>query len=311
MNGIKLISCSSNRRLAEEIASYLGLKLADTLITTFSDGEVRVQINESVRGHDVYIIASLSHPVNHHIMELLLTVDAVRRSSAKSITAVIPYYAYGRQDRQDRPRTPVSAKVVADILQRVGINRVIVVDLHSPQIQGFFDIPVEHLTAIPVLYEYIKKNLILENPVVVSPDAGGVKRARDLANKLGCGIAVILKRRPEPNKAEVMDVVGDLEGKDAIIVDDIIDTAGTLTAAVNILISKGAKRVIACATHGIFSGPAIERLTNSALEKVIVTNTLPVYEKQFNKLEIVSIAPLIGEAIKRIHEGSSVSSLFV
>ncbi len=311
MNGVKLIACSSNRQLAEEIAAYLGLKLADTLITTFSDGEVRVQINESVRGYDVYIISSLSHPVNHHIMELLLTIDAVRRSSAKSITAVIPYYAYGRQDRQDKPRTPISAKVVADILQKVGVNRVIVVDLHSPQIQGFFDIPVEHLTAIPVLYDYIKKNLILNDPVVVSPDAGGVKRARDLANKLGCGIAVILKRRPEPNKAEVMDVVGDLEGKEAIIVDDIIDTAGTLTAAANILINRGAKRVIACATHGIFSGPAIERLTNSEIEKVIVTNTLPVYEKQFNKLEIVSIASLIGEAIKRIHEGSSVSSLFV
>ncbi|WP_461830055.1 ribose-phosphate diphosphokinase [Aquifex sp.] len=311
MNGVKLIACSSNRQLAEEIASYLGLKLADTLITTFSDGEVRVQINESVRGYDVYIVSSLSHPVNHHIMELLLTIDAVRRSSAKSITAVIPYYAYGRQDRQDKPRTPISAKVVADIVQKVGADRVIVVDLHSPQIQGFFDIPVEHLTAIPVLYDYIKKNLILNDPVVVSPDAGGVKRARDLANKLGCGIAVILKRRPEPNKAEVMDVVGDLEGKEAIIVDDIIDTAGTLTAAANILINRGAKRVIACATHGIFSGPAIERLTNSEIEKVIVTNTLPVYEKQFNKLEIVSIAPLIGEAIKRIHEGSSVSSLFV
>ncbi len=311
MNGVKLIACSSNRQLAEDIASYLGLKLADTLITTFSDGEVRVQINESVRGYDVYIISSLSSPVNHHIMELLLTIDAVRRSSAKSITAVIPYYAYGRQDRQDKPRTPISAKVMADILQKLGVDRVIVVDLHSPQIQGFFDIPVEHLTAIPVLYDYIKKNLILENPVVVSPDAGGVKRARDLANKIGCGIAVILKRRPEPNKAEVMDVVGDLEGKEAIIVDDIIDTAGTLTAAANLLINKGAKRVIACATHGIFSGPAIERLTNSEIERVIVTNTLPVYDKQFNKLEIVSIAPLIGEAIKRINEGSSVSSLFV
>ena len=310
MDGVKLIACSSNRQLAEEIASYLGLKLADTLITTFSDGEVRVQINESVRGYDVYIISSLSHPVNHHIMELLLTIDAARRSSAKSITAVIPYYAYGRQDRQDKPRTPVSAKVVADILQRVGVDRVIVVDLHSPQIQGFFDIPVEDLTAIPVLYEYIKKNLVLNDPVVVSPDAGGVKRARDLANKLGCGIAVILKRRPEPNKAEVMDIVGDLEGKEAIIVDDIIDTAGTLTAAANLLINRGAKRVIACATHGIFSGPAIERLTNSVIERVIVTNTLPVYEKRFNKLEIVSIAPLIAEAIKRIHEGSSVSSLF-
>ncbi|GAB6066455.1 ribose-phosphate pyrophosphokinase [Aquifex pyrophilus] len=310
MNGVKLISCNANKRLAEEISGYLGLRLTDTLITTFSDGEIRVQINESVRGYHVYVIASLSNPVNHNIMELLLTLDAVRRSSPREITVVIPYYAYGRQDRQDKPRTPVSAKVVADLLETVGADRVIVVDLHSPQIQGFFDIPVEHLTAIPVLYDYIRKNLILENPVVVSPDAGGVKRARDLANKLGCGVAVILKRRPEPNKAEVMEVVGDLEGKEAIIIDDIIDTAGTLTAAANALVSKGVKKVYACATHGIFSGPAVERIMNSPIEKVIVTNTLPVYEKEFGKLEVVSIAPLIGEAIRRVHEGSSVSSLF-
>ncbi len=307
---IKLIAGTSNRNLSEEIASHLGLKLADALITTFSDGEVRVQLNESVRGNEVYIISSLSNPVNHNIMELLLIIDAVRRSSAKEITAVIPYYAYGRQDRQDKPRTPVSAKVIATLLESMGVNRVITVDLHSPQIQGFFNIPVEHLTAIPVLYEHISKNIVLNDPVVVSPDAGGVKRARDLANKLGCGIAVILKRRPEPNKAEVMDVVGELEGKDAIIVDDIIDTAGTLVAAANLLINKGAKRIIACATHGIFSGPAVERLMNSPIERVIVTNTLPVYEKQFSKLEIVSIAPLIAEAIKRVHEGASVSSLF-
>ena len=307
---IKLIAGTSNRNLSEEIASYLGIKIADALITTFADGEVRVQLNESVRGNEVYIISSLSNPVNHNIMELLLIIDAVRRSSAKEITAVIPYYAYGRQDRQDKPRTPVSAKVIATLLESMGVNRVITVDLHSPQIQGFFNIPVEHLTAIPVLYEHIRKNVVLNDPVVVSPDAGGVKRARDLANKLGCGIAVILKRRPEPNKAEVMDVVGELEGKDAIIVDDIIDTAGTLVAAANLLINKGAKRIIACATHGIFSGPAVERLMNSPIERVIVTNTLPVYEKQFSKLEIVSIAPLIAEAIKRVHEGSSVSSLF-
>ncbi|NPA32783.1 MAG: ribose-phosphate pyrophosphokinase [Aquificae bacterium] len=310
MNGLKLIACNSNRPLSEEIAGYLGLRLTDTLITTFSDGEIRVQINESVRGYHVYVIASLSNPVNHNIMELLLTLDALKRSSPKEITAVVPYYAYGRQDRQDKPRTPISAKALADLIQTVGADRIIVVDLHSPQIQGFFDIPVEHLTAIPVLYDYIRKNLVLENPIVVSPDAGGVKRARDLANKLGCGIGVILKRRPEPNKAEVMDVVGELEGKEAIIIDDIIDTAGTLTAAANILINKGVKRVIACATHGIFSGPAIDRLTNSPIERVIVTNTLPVYEKKFNKLEIVSIAPLIGEAIRRVHEGASVSSLF-
>ncbi|RUM28911.1 MAG: ribose-phosphate pyrophosphokinase [Aquifex sp.] len=310
MNGVKIIAGTSNKTLSEEIAGYLGLRLTDALITTFSDGEIRVQINESVRGYNVYVITSLSNPVNHNLMELLLTLDAVKRSSPKEITAVVPYYAYGRQDRQDKPRTPISAKLVADLIQKAGADRVIVVDLHSPQIQGFFDIPVEHLTAIPVLYDYIRKNVVLENPVVVSPDAGGVKRARDLANKLGCGIGVILKRRPEPNKAEVMDVVGDIEGKEAILVDDIIDTAGTLVAAANLLINRGVKRVIACATHGIFSGPAIERLTNSPIEKVIVTNTLPVYERKFNKLEVVSIAPLIGEAIRRIQEGTSVSSLF-
>ncbi|AAC07513.1 ribose-phosphate diphosphokinase [Aquifex aeolicus] len=310
MNGVKIIAGTSNKTLSEEIAGYLGLRLTDALITTFSDGEIRVQINESIRGYHVYVITSLSNPVNHNLMELLLTLDAVKRSSPKEITAVVPYYAYGRQDRQDKPRTPISAKLVADLIQKAGANRVIVVDLHSPQIQGFFDIPVEHLTAIPVLYDYIRKNVVLENPIVVSPDAGGVKRARDLANKLGCGIGVILKRRPEPNKAEVMDVVGDIEGKEAIIVDDIIDTAGTLVAAANLLVNKGVKRVIACATHGIFSGPAVERLTNSPIEKVIVTNTLPVYEKKFGKLEVVSIAPLIGEAIRRIQEGTSVSSLF-
>jgi len=310
MNGVKIIAGTSNKTLSEEIAGYLGLRLTDALITTFSDGEIRIQINESIRGYHVYVITSLSNPVNHNLMELLLTLDAVKRSSPKEITAVVPYYAYGRQDRQDRPRTPISAKLVADLIQKAGADRVIVVDLHSPQIQGFFDIPVEHLTAIPVLYDYIRKNVVLENPIVVSPDAGGVKRARDLANKLGCGIGVILKRRPEPNKAEVMDVVGDIQGKEAIIVDDIIDTAGTLVAAANLLVSKGVKRVIACATHGIFSGPAVERLTQSPIEKVIVTNTLPVYEKKFNKLEVVSIAPLIGEAIRRIQEGSSVSSLF-
>jgi len=310
MKGVKLIACSSNRSLWEEVASHLNLPLADTLITTFSDGEVRVQINESVRGCEVYVLSSLSNPVNHHLVELFLTIDAVKRSSPKKIVAVVPYYAYGRQDRQDRPRTPISAKVVADLLQRVGAQHAVVVDLHSPQIQGFFDVPIEHLTAIPVLYEYIKNNLVLKDPVVVSPDAGGVKRARDLANKLGCGIAVILKRRPEPNRAEVMDVVGELEGKEAIIVDDIIDTAGTLTAAANLLINKGAKRVIACATHGIFSGPAVERLTRAPVEKVVVTNTLPMEGKQFSKLEVVSVAPLLAEAIRRMHEGVSVSSLF-
>ena len=308
---LKLLTGTSNRELAEEVSSYLGVKISDMLVTKFSDGEVRVQINESIRGADVYVFQSLSYPANQHIMELLLIIDALKRSSAGRITAVIPYFAYARQDRQDRPRTPVSARLLADLITVAGANRVVAIDLHSPQIQGFFDIPVDHLSALPVLYDYIKKNLIVEHPIVVSPDAGGVERARQLANRLGCGIAIIYKRRPEPNKAEVLDVVGEIEGKEAIIVDDLIDTAGTMVAAANMLINRGAKRVIACATHGVLSGPAIERLTNSPIEQVIITNTIPVGDKMFNKLKVVSVAPLLGEAIKRIHEEESVSSLFV
>ena len=308
---LKIITGTSNRELAEEVAGYLGVNIADTLVTKFSDGEIRVKINESIRGADVYVFQSLSYPANQHIMELLLILDALKRSSAGRITAVVPYFAYARQDRQDKPRTPVSARLLADLITVAGAQRVVTVDLHSPQIQGFFDIPVDHLSAMPVIHDYIKKNLILENPVVVSPDAGGVERARQLANRLGCGIAIIYKRRPEPNKAEVLDVVGDLEGKEAIIIDDLIDTAGTMVAAVNMLINRGAKRVIACVTHGVLSGPAVERLTNSQIEQVIATNTIPLGEKMFSKLKVVSVAPLLGEAIKRIHEEESVSSLFV
>ncbi len=307
---LKILTGTANRPLAEEVAEYLGVSLSDMLVTKFSDGEVRVQINESIRGADVYVIQPLSYPANQHIMELLLIVDALKRSSAGRITAVIPYFAYARQDRQDRPRTPVSARVLADLITVVGTQRVVTIDLHSPQIQGFFNIPVDHLSALPVLHEYLRKNIILENPVVVSPDAGGVERARQLANRLGCGIAIIYKRRPEPNKAEVLDVVGEIEGKEAIIVDDLIDTAGTMVAAANMLINKGAKRVIACATHGVLSGPAVDRLTDSPIEQVIITNTIPVEDKMFNKLKVVSVAPLLGEAIRRIHEEESVSSLF-
>ncbi len=307
---LKILTGTANRNLTDEVADYLGVKVSDMLVTKFSDGEVRVQINESIRGADVYVFQSLSYPANQHIMELLLILDALKRSSAGRITAVIPYFAYSRQDRQDKPRTPVSARLLADLITVAGAQRVVTVDLHSPQIQGFFDIPVDHLSALPVLYEYIKKNLILENPIVVSPDAGGVERARQLANRLGCGIAIIYKRRPEPNKAEVLDVVGDIEGKEAIIIDDLIDTAGTMVAAANMLINRGAKRVLACATHGVLSGPAVERLTNSPVEQVIITNTIPVEDKLFNKLKVVSVASLLGEAIKRIHEEESVSSLF-
>ncbi len=307
---LKIITGTANPELAKEIADGLDTPIADTLVTKFSDGEIRVQINESVRGADVFVIQPLTNPANQHIMELLLILDALKRSSAGRITAVIPYYAYARQDRQDRPRTPVSAKVVADIISKAGAQRVVAVDLHSPQIQGFFDIPLDHISALPVIHDYIKKNMMLSNPVVVSPDAGGVERARLLANKLGCGIAIIYKRRPEPNKAEVLDVVGDIEGKEVIIIDDLIDTAGTMVAAANMLINMGARSIYACATHGVLSGPAVERLTDSVIEEVVITNTIPVQDKHFSKLKVVSIAPLLAEAIRRIHEEESISSLF-
>ncbi len=307
---LKIITGTANPELAKEIAGILDTPISDALVTRFSDGEIRVQINETVRGADVFVIQSLTNPSNQHIMELLLILDALKRSSAGRITAVIPYYAYARQDRQDKPRTPVSAKVVADIISKVGAQRVVAVDLHSPQIQGFFDIPLDHISALPVIHEYIKKNMVLSNPVIVSPDAGGVERARLLANKLGCGIAIIYKRRPEPNKAEVLDVVGDIDGKEVIIIDDLIDTAGTMVAAANMLVNMGAKKIYACATHGVLSGPAVDRLTDSVVEEVVVTNTIPLQDKMFSKLKVVSIAPLLAEAIRRIHEEESVSSLF-
>ncbi len=307
---LKLLTGTANVPLAKEVSDYLGVPLADMLVTKFSDGEVRVQINESMRGGDVFVIQSLSYPANQHIMELLLIIDALKRASAGRITAVIPYFAYARQDRKDRPRVPISARLLADIITVAGANRVVTIDLHSPQIQGFFDIPVDNLYALPVMHEYINKNLDLRDPVVISPDAGGVERARQLANKLGCSIAIIYKRRPEPNKAEVFDVVGEVEGKEAIIVDDIIDTGGTVVAASNLLLNKGAKRVIVCATHGVLSGPAVDRLVDSPIEQVIITNTIPAGEKTFPKLRVISVAPLLAETIKRIHEEESVSSLF-
>jgi ribose-phosphate pyrophosphokinase len=308
---IKLIAGSSNMRLAQEISEYLDIPLSKTLLSKFSDGEIRVQIEESMRGGDIFVIQSLSAPINDHIMELVLLLDAIKRASAYRITAVIPYFAYARQDRKDKPRVPISARVLADMITNAGAQRAVIVDLHSPQIQGFFNIPVDNLLALPVLYDYIKYKVDPSSSVIVSPDAGGAERARQLANKLGCNIAIIYKRRPEPNKAEVFDVIGNVEGKDAIIIDDIIDTAGTLMAATNMLINKGARSVRALATHGVLSGPALERINNSILEEVVLTNTICQQGKECSKINIVSIAPIVGEAIKRIYENSSVSSLFV
>jgi ribose-phosphate pyrophosphokinase len=309
IGSIKLLTGTSNQRLAKEVSEYLNIPLSDAFVSRFSDGEVRVQINESMRGEDVFVIQSLCPPINESIMELLLILDAINRASAGSITAVIPYYSYARQDRKDKPRVPISARLLADLITVAGAQRVVIVDLHSPQIQGFFNIPVDNLHALGVLYDYLKDKVDGET-VVVSPDAGGVERARLLANKIGCPIAIIYKRRPEPNVAEVLDLIGDVKGKRAIIVDDIIDTAGTVCAASELLLSRGASRVDVVATHGLLSGPAVERLKKSPIEEVVITNTIPAEHKNLEKLRIVSIAPLIGEAIRRIHEGESVSMLF-
>lgn len=309
---LKLITGTSNTKLALEISSYLDVPISKALISKFSDGEIRVQIEESMRGNDVYVIQSLFPNSNDSIMELLLILDAIKRASANRITAIIPYFAYARQDRKDKPRVPISARLLADMITIAGAHRVVVVDLHAPQIQGFFNIPVDNLLALPVLYNYIKDKVEdPQNIVVVSPDAGGAERARKLANRLGCNIAIIYKRRPEPNKAEVFDVIGNVENKEAIIIDDIIDTGGTLVAASNMLLSKGSLSVKALSTHGLFSGPAKTRLASSTISEIIVTNTICQENNlSLEKLKVVSIASLIGEAIKRIYEGNSVSSLF-
>jgi len=311
-NKLKLFSANSNPQLAQEIAEYLGLSLGAAKVIRFSDGEVTMAIDESVRGADVFIIQPTCAPVNEHLMELLIMIDAMRRASARRITAVIPYYGYARQERKSRARDPISAKLVANLLTAAGARRVVAMDLHASAIQGFFDIPVDHLPGVPILAEYYR-NKHLENVVVVSPDLGGVTRARDLANRLGTGIAIIDKRRPEPNVAEIMHVIGDIEGKTVIMADDIIDTAGTITLGAKALLERGAKEVHACCTHPVLSGPAIERLEQSVIEEVLITNTIPhnpPKRETSSKIKVLSVAPLLGEAIIRIHEDLSVSRLF-
>lgn len=311
-NNIKIFSGNSNIPLAEEIASHLGMTLGQGYATTFSNGETRVNIEETVRGCDVYIVQSLSNPVDHHIMELLIMMDAVRRASAGRITAVIPYFAYARQDRKTRPREPISAKLLANLITVAGANRVITMDLHAGQIQGFFDIPVDPLQASPILAEYIKNNLNLDNSVVVSPDVGGVARARAFASRLHLPIAIIDKRRPAPNESEVMYIVGDVKGKTCIVIDDMIDTGGTLVKGADALLEEGAIEVYACATHPVFSGNAIENIKKSHIKKVIVTNTILLDKEQLcDKIEVLSVAKLFAEAIERIHNNRSVSELFV
>lgn len=307
---LKVFTCNANPQLAKEIADHIGIPLGNAEVVRFSDGEIQIKLNESVRGADVFVIQSTSAPVNQNLMELLIMLDALKRASAKSINVVIPYYGYARQDRKARARDPITAKLVANLIETAGAHRVIAMDLHATQIQGFFDIPVDHLLGVPILAKYfLEKNL--SDIVVVSPDHGGVTRARKLAERLEAPIAIIDKRRPEPNVAEVMNIVGNIEGKTAILIDDMIDTAGTITLAANALVESGAKGVYACCSHPVLSGPAIERIANSKIEELVVTNTIALDEsKLIPKVKILSIAPIIGEAIIRVHEELSVSKLF-
>ena len=308
--GLKLISGGANRELGEEVSNYLRVPLANVEISRFSDGEIYVQIKESVRGADVFVMQSLSSPVNDNIMELLVMMDALKRSSANSITVVVPYYAYARQDRKVQPRVPISAKLFADLITVAGASRIMSMDLHAGQIQGFFDIPVDHLYSLPIMLDYIKK-LNVDDLVIVSPDAGGVERARHFAKILGCSIAIIDKRRPKPNVSQVMHIIGEVENKTAIIVDDLVDTAGTLTNAAKALDENGAKAVYACCTHPVLSGPAIDRINNSPIIELAVTNTIKFSSNvRSNKIKVLSVGAIIGEAIRRIYHRESISALF-
>ncbi|WP_370529751.1 ribose-phosphate diphosphokinase [Alkalihalobacillus sp. AL-G] len=307
---LKVFTLNSNEGLAEEITEHIGVNLGKCSVTRFSDGEIQINIEESIRGGEVYVIQSTSSPVNEHIMELLIMIDALKRASANTINVVIPYYGYARQDRKARSREPITSKLVANLLETAGATRVITMDLHASQIQGFFDIPVDQLLGVPLLANYFEgKNL--DDIIVVSPDHGGVTRARKMADRLKAPIAIIDKRRPRPNVAEVMNIVGNIEGKTAILIDDIIDTAGTITLAANALIENGATDVYACCTHPVLSGPAIERIENSKIKELVVTNTIALpEEKTSDKLTQLSVAQLLGEAIIRVHEQKSVSKLF-
>jgi ribose-phosphate pyrophosphokinase len=309
---LKLFSGSSHPSLTKEIAEFLGIPVGQARLRRFPDSEVSFQIDENIRGADVFIVQPTSNPVDPHLMELLVMIDAFRRSSAARITAVIPYYGYARLDRKDKPRVPISAKLVANLLSAAGTNRMLTMDLHKAQIQGFFDIPVDHLFAAPVIIEYLARQ---DNPnlTIVSPDAGGAERARAYAKRLDAELAVVDKRRSEDGTAEVMNVIGDVAGRTCILQDDIIDTAGTIQKAATALKAAGAGKVLACAVHGVLSGPAIERIEHSPLDEMIVTNTIPLRgdAKQCKKIVVLSVARLLGQAIRSIHEETSVSSLFV
>lgn len=312
-NSLKVMCGSSNRPLAQGICEELGIELAGAIVKTFSDGEIWVQIDDNVRGADVFVVQSACTPADKHLMELLLIADALKRASARRITAVVPYYGYARQDRKDRSRVPISAKVVASMLERVArVDRLLTLDLHAAQIQGFFDIPVDHLFAAPVLIDYFRQ-YDRSRFAVVSPDAGGVERARAFAKRLEVPLAIIDKRRDQPNVAEVMHIIGDVDGLDCLIVDDLIDTAGTLVKASDALLSKGARSVSACATHAVLSGPAVERIAGSHLKEVVLTDSIPLSPQAVacGRIRTLTVSRLLGRAIQSIHEETSVSSLFV
>ncbi|RWZ51253.1 ribose-phosphate diphosphokinase [Halobacillus fulvus] len=307
---LKVFSLNSNPELAKEIAENIGVELGKCSVTSFSDGEIQINIEESIRGCDVYVVQSTCQPVNEHIMELLIMIDALKRASARTINIVMPYYGYARQDRKARAREPITSKLVADLLETAGATRVLMLDLHAPQIQGFFNVPIDHLVGVPILSDYFEEKNF-DDVVIVSPDHGGVTRARKMADRLKAPIAIIDKRRPRPNVAEVMNIVGNVEGKTAILIDDIIDTAGTITLAANALVENGATEVYACCTHPVLSGPAIERIDNSKIKELVVTNTIPLGEdKKIDKITELSVAGLISEAIIRVHERQSISILF-
>ena len=308
----KIFSGTANEALADEVCAFLGMTRGQALVTRFSDGEAYTQIQENVRGADVFVLQPTCRPVDEHLMELLLMIDALKRASARRITAVVPYYGYSRQDRKDKPRAPISAKVVADLLTTAGADRALIIDPHAPQIQGFFNIPVDHLFASPVLVDHFRK-LNLPNLTVVSPDAGGVERARFFAKKMEAALAIVDKRRVEMNVAEVMHVIGDVNGRTCLVIDDLIDTAGTLVKTAAALIQNGASKVYACASHPVLSGDAVENISQSHFSEVVVTNTIPLSEaaRKEPKIRVLSIAGLIGRAIQSIHEETSVSKLFL
>ena len=309
---LKIFTGNANPELAREIVQALGVELADMMVRQFSDGEIYLQVKENVRGADVFIVQPTCTPVDRNLMELLLTIDALKRASAERITAVLPYYGYARQDRKDKPRVPISARLVAALLETAGADRVLTLDLHAAQIQGFFDIPVDHLFATPVLIEYFRTSRT-PDMTVVSPDAGGVERARAFAKRLNAPLAIIDKRREEANVAEVMNVVGDVKGRNCLLVDDLIDTAGTLVKGAEALMEKRAASVTACATHAVLSGPAVKRIEESCLKEVVVTNSIPLSEagRKSSRIKSLSVAKLLAEAIRSIHEETSVSVLFV